>query len=95
VCLPIAPYILLSAQFHLATVIHAQQQIASPCLVSSKLPKKFRKIKKKIVKVFARFLENMLHFCRPHPTLVIGANFCGYIFCDPCSEKNIKKIVKK
>jgi hypothetical protein len=42
-----APHILLLAQVHLATVTHAQQQIASPCLVSSKLPKKFRKIKKK------------------------------------------------
>jgi hypothetical protein len=90
-CLPIAPHILLSAQFHLATVIHAQQQIASPYLVSSKLSKKFRKIKKKIVKVFARFSKNVLYFYRPHRTLVIGANFCGCIFCDPCSEKNIKK----
>jgi hypothetical protein len=95
VCLPIAPHILISAQVHLATVTHAQQQIASPCLVSSKLPKKFRKIKKKIVKVFARFIENVLYFCRPHATLVVGANFCGSIFFDPCSEKNIKKIVKK
>jgi hypothetical protein len=94
VCLPIAPHILLSAQFHLATVIHAQQQIASPCLVSSKLPKKFRKIKKKIVKVFACFLENVLYFYRSHPTSVIGANFCGCIFCDPCSEKNIKNCEK-
>jgi hypothetical protein len=32
VCLPIAPYILLSAQVYLATVTHAQQQIASPCV---------------------------------------------------------------
>jgi hypothetical protein len=46
-CLPIAPHIFLSAHVHLATVIHAQQQIASPYLVSSKLPKKFKKIKKK------------------------------------------------
>jgi hypothetical protein len=30
VCLPIAPHILLSAQVHLATVTHAQQQIVSP-----------------------------------------------------------------
>jgi hypothetical protein len=30
VCLPVAPHILLSAQVHLATVIHAQQQIVSP-----------------------------------------------------------------
>jgi hypothetical protein len=75
VCLPIAPNILLSAQVHLATVTHAQQQIASPCFVSSKLPKKFRKIKKKIVKVFARFSENMVYFCRPHPTSVVGPIF--------------------
>jgi hypothetical protein len=95
VCLPIALHILLSAQVHLATVTHAQQQIASPCLVSSKLPKKFRKIKKKIVKVFARFSENMLYFCRPHPASVLGANFCGCIFFGPCSEKIIKKVVKK
>jgi hypothetical protein len=55
-CLPVAPHILLSAQVHLATVTHAQQQIASPCLVSSKLPKKIQENKeKKHVKVFARF----------------------------------------
>jgi hypothetical protein len=47
VCLPIAPHILLSAQVHLATVTHAQQQIASPCLVSSKLPKKIQENKEK------------------------------------------------
>jgi hypothetical protein len=93
-CLPIAPHILLSAQFHLATVNHAQQQIASPCLVSSKLLKKIRKIKKKIVKVFARFSENVLFFCTPHPTSVVGANFYGCIFCDPCSEKSIKNSEK-
>jgi hypothetical protein len=57
--------------------------------------KKFRKIKKKIVKVFARVLENMLYFYRPHPSSVIGGNFCGCIFCDPCSEKNIKKNSEK
>jgi hypothetical protein len=89
VCLPIAPHILLSAQVHLATVTHTQQQIASPCLVSSKLPKKFWK--KKIVKVFARFSENVLYFWRPHPTSVVGANFCGCIFFDPYSEKNKEK----
>jgi hypothetical protein len=55
---------------------------------------KFRKIKKKNIKVFARFSENMLYFCRPHPTSAVGANFCGCIFFGPCSEKN-KKIVKK
>jgi hypothetical protein len=94
VCLPIAPHILLSAQVHLATVTHAQQQIASPCLVSSKLSKKFRNIKKKIVKVFARFSENVL-FCRPHPTSVVGANFCGCIFFILVQKKLYKKIVKK
>jgi hypothetical protein len=88
VCLPIAPHILLSAQVHLATVSHAQQQIASPCLVSSKLQKKFMKTKKKIIKVFARFSENVLYFCRPRPTSVVDANFCGCILFDPCSEKN-------
>jgi hypothetical protein len=94
VCLTIAPQIFLSGQVHLATVTHAQQQIASPCLVSSKLPKEFRKIKKKIVKVFARFSEKVLYFYRPHPTSVVGANFCGCIFFYPCSEKIIKKIKK-
>jgi hypothetical protein len=39
VCLPIAPHILLSVQVHLVTVTHAQQHIASPYMVSSKLPK--------------------------------------------------------
>jgi hypothetical protein len=57
-----------------------------------KIAKKIKKIKKKIVKDFASFLENVLFFCRPHPTSVVGANFCGCIFCDPCSEKNIKKL---
>jgi hypothetical protein len=52
VCLPIAPHILLSAQFLLATVIHAQQQIASPCLVSSKLPKKIQENKEKKLSKF-------------------------------------------
>jgi hypothetical protein len=37
----------------------------------------------------------MLYFCRTHPTSVVGANFCGCIFFDPCSDKIIKKIVKK
>jgi hypothetical protein len=46
---------------------------------------------KKIIKAFAHFSENVIFFCRPHPTSVVGANFCGCIFCDPCSEKNIKK----
>jgi hypothetical protein len=36
----------------------------------------------------------VLYFCRPHPTSALGANFCGCIFVDPCSEKN-KKIAKK
>jgi hypothetical protein len=60
-----------------------------------KIAKKIQENKEKIVKVFARFLENVMYFCRPHPTSVVGANFCGCIFFDPCSEKNIKKIVKK
>jgi hypothetical protein len=56
VCLPIPPHIVLSAQVYLATVTHAQQQIASPCLVSSKLPKKIKENKeKKIIKVIAWF----------------------------------------
>jgi hypothetical protein len=76
------------------TPFEADPNWALPCLVSSKLPKKIRKIKKKNVNVFARFSENLLYFYRPHPTSVVGANFCGYIFCDPCSEKNIKKIAK-
>jgi hypothetical protein len=40
----------------------------------------------------------VLYFCRPHPTLVVGANFCGCIFFYSFSEKNIKnseKIKKK
>jgi hypothetical protein len=79
------------------TQFGADPNLASPCLVSSKLPKKFQENKEKNVKVFARFSENMLYFYRPHPTLVVGANFCGYIFFDPCSEKNIKnsKKIKK
>jgi hypothetical protein len=61
-----------------------------------KIAKKIQENKeKKIVKVFARFSENVLYFCRPHPTSVVGANFCGCIFFDPCSEKNIKKNSKK
>jgi hypothetical protein len=40
----------------------------------------------------------VLYFCRPHPTSVLGANFCGCIFFDHCLEKIIKnseKIKKK
>jgi hypothetical protein len=59
-----------------------------------KITKKIQKNKEKIIKVFARFLENVLYFCRSHSTSVIGANFCGCIFCDPCSEKNIKNSKK-
>jgi len=55
--------------------------------------KKSGKYRKKIVKGFARFSENVLFFCRPHNTSVVGANFCGSIFCDPCSEKNKKKLI--
>jgi hypothetical protein len=55
--------------------------------------KNLGKQRKKIVKVFACFSENVLYFCRPHPTSVAGANFCGCFFFYPCSEKN-KKIVK-
>jgi hypothetical protein len=62
-------------------------------LVSSKLPRKFRKI----VKVLARFLENVLYFCRPHPTSVVGVNFCGWIFfilVQRKIQKNSEKIKK-
>jgi hypothetical protein len=59
-----------------------------------KIAKKFQENKEKIVKVFARVSENVLYFYRPHPTLVVGANFCGCIFFDPCSEKNIKNSEK-
>jgi hypothetical protein len=68
--------------------------LALPCSVSSKLPKKIQEKKKKIVKVFARFSENVLYFCRPHPTSAVGANFCGCIYFDPCSVKNIKNSEK-
>jgi hypothetical protein len=52
VCLPIAPHILLSAQVHLETVTHIQEQIVSPlwlCPVwfHQNCQKKFEKIKKK------------------------------------------------
>jgi hypothetical protein len=36
----------------------------------------------------------VLYICRPHPTSVVGANFCGCIFFYPCSEKIIKKSEK-
>jgi hypothetical protein len=36
----------------------------------------------------------VLYFCRPHPTSVVGANFCGCIFFDPRSEKNVKNSEK-
>jgi hypothetical protein len=45
-----------------------------------KIAKKIRENKEKIVKVFARFSKNVLYFCRPHPTSVVGANFCGCFF---------------
>jgi len=58
-----------------------------------KISKKISEIKKKIDKGFACFLENLLNFCRPHLTSVVVANFCNYLFYDPCLEK-YKKIVK-
>jgi hypothetical protein len=61
---------------------------------SGKITKKFRKTKKKIVKVFARFSENVLYLCRPHLTSVVGANFWGCIIFDPCLEKNKKNSEK-
>jgi hypothetical protein len=62
VCLPIASHILLSAQFHLATVIHAQQQIASLCLVSSKLPKKIQENKEKNYQSFCTLFRECVVF---------------------------------
>jgi hypothetical protein len=56
-----------------------------------KIAKKIREYKKKNLKGFARFSKNVLYFYRPHPTSVVGANFCSCIFFDPCSVKNIKK----
>jgi hypothetical protein len=95
VCLPIALYILLSTQVHLAIVTDAQQQIALPCLVSSKLPKKFRRIKKKNCQSFctlfgehAVFLQNTSHLsCRCQ-------FFWLYLFLSLFRE-NYKKIVTK
>jgi len=60
---------------------------------SQKFPKN-KENKEKIDKGFARFSQNLLNFCRPHLTSVVVANFCGYIFCDPCSNKNIKNSEK-
>jgi hypothetical protein len=36
----------------------------------------------------------VLYFYRPHPTSVVGANFCGCIFFDPCPEKILKNSEK-
>jgi hypothetical protein len=56
-----------------------------------KIAKKIQKNKEKSYQNFARFSENVLYFCIPHPTSVVGANFYGCIFFYPCLEKNIKK----
>jgi hypothetical protein len=64
-------------------------------LVSIKLSKKFRKIKKKFVKALARFSEKLLIFCRPHLISVIGETCCSSYFVASCAEKNIKKIIQK
>jgi hypothetical protein len=61
-CLPIAPHILLSTQFHLATVIYAQQQIALPWLVSSKLPKKIHENKEKNCQSFCTLFRERAVF---------------------------------
>jgi hypothetical protein len=50
---------------------------------------------KKIVKVLARFLENLLFFCRPHLISVLGETWCSSYFVAYCAEKNIKKSCKK
>jgi hypothetical protein len=78
------------------TPFGANQNSASPYLVSSELPKKFGKIKKKFVKVFARFSENVLYFCRPHPTSVVSI-FMVAFFLSLFREKykkNSEKIKK-
>jgi hypothetical protein len=59
------------------------------------MSKKFRKIKKKIVKALARFSENLLIFCRPHLISVLGETWCSSYFVASCAEKNIKKSYKK
>jgi hypothetical protein len=59
-----------------------------------KIAKQIQENKEKIIKVFARFSKNVLYFCRPHTTSVVGANFFGCIFFDPCSEKIIKNSEK-
>jgi hypothetical protein len=60
-----------------------------------KIVKKFRKIKKKIIKVLARFSENLLFFCRPHLIFVLGETWCSSYFVASCAEKNIKTIIQK
>ena len=79
----------------LSTPFWGRPNSPSACLGSLKLPKKFRKIKKKIVKALARFSENVLIFCRPHPTSVEGEISCGSIFGDTCPRKNIWKFIQK
>jgi hypothetical protein len=98
VCLPIAPHILLSTQVHLATVTDAQQQIASPCLVSSKLPKKFKKIKKKNCQSFCTLFRERAVFLQTTSHLSCRCQFFWlYLFLSLFREnykKNSEKIKK-
>jgi hypothetical protein len=61
------------------------------CLVSIKLSKQFRKIKKKNFTALPRFLENLLIFCRPYLISVLGETWCSSYFVASCAKKNIKK----
>jgi hypothetical protein len=45
-----------------------------------KIVKKIQENKEENCQSFSRFSQNVLYFCRPHPTSVVGAIFCGCIF---------------
>jgi hypothetical protein len=60
-----------------------------------KIVKTIQENKEKKFTALARFLENLLIFCRPYLISILGETWCSSYFVASCAEKNIKKSYKK